>query len=215
MTTQVTNEKQKNGAETQSEPVVSGPKTPNPFLQNIKNKQTKTPVDAKPDNKPAVPDKTERPQAQQAQTNKQSQNKQPEKQQPEKKLDFSVDYSIPTLDEIALPGEKPSMPGTGGAIPIPQHILNAELAEKSKSLKLSPELIDKLAAELQESLIPEIEKTLNFAFNNALATAMDQASKATRTIVSKRISDMLPELLKRHLEELSEESADKDTPANN
>lgn len=149
--------------------------------------------------------------------------------------DFSVDYDIPTLDDIALPGEKvpplrtktgstsgssfgttsgttsgtkmESTPGTtlgtNSTIPVPKHILNAGLTSHTNNQGFSPEFIDKLAADLQEILIPEIEKSINFAFNNALATAMDQASKITKSTINKRIRDLIPELLKQHLQNVS------------
>ena len=136
--------------------------------------------------------------------------------------DFSVDYDIPTLDDIALPGEIVPTLGTRvatpsgqpigataessadinepGAIPIPRHILNSKPTNNDQSF--SPEFIDKLAADLQEILIPEIEKSINFAFNNALASAMDQASKITKSTINKRIRDLIPELLKQHLQNI-------------
>ena len=139
--------------------------------------------------------------------------------------DFSVDYDIPTLDEIALPGEIVPTLGTRvatpsgqplgtaestvginepDAIPIPRHILNTKPATDNNQ-SFSPEFIDKLAADLQEILIPEIEKSINFAFNNALATAMDQASKITKSTINKRIRDLIPELLKQHLQNVSKD----------
>jgi len=117
------------------------------------------------------------------------------------KLDFSVDYNIPTLDEIALPGdEQPATKIKKPTIPIPKHILASESnTEKNNDITLSPELIDKLGQDLVVALMPEIEKSIRYALNSTLASVMDQSARATKDIVRKRIEELLPKLIKEHL----------------
>lgn len=154
-----------------------------------------------------------------------AQDKPAEKEgQGDDKLKFSVDYSIPTLEEIALPGDH----STPDAVNKPSIADNPILSKaygntslgkaqntpttqnKSKGLEITPELVDKLAAELHETLIPEIEKAVQFAFNKALAGTLDQASKIAQTVITKRTSAMLPGLLKCHLDELAKQDPENE-----
>jgi len=129
------------------------------------------------------------------------------KAEPAPQQDFSVDYNIPTLDDIALPGNDVANNKNTANIPIPKHILKSDSDNKQaiEKLALTPELIDKLNHELQIALIPEIEKAISFALNNALATVMDQASRTTKTRVRQKIEELLPALLEKHLARITDE----------
>lgn len=129
-------------------------------------------------------------------------------QKPVKKMDFSVDYNIPTLDEIALPGDESIRKNQNTQIPIPKHILDSNnIKEKNDDITLSPEQINQLSRDLQKVLITEIEKSVTYALNSALATVMDQTSKITKNAVRKRIEELLPKLLKEHLENISQNNS--------
>jgi hypothetical protein len=117
--------------------------------------------------------------------------------------DFSADQNIPTLDEIALPGNKVTHDKNTAGIPIPRHLLKPDSGKKD--LAVTPELIDKLNHELQIALIPEIEKAISFALNNALATVMDHASRTTKARVRERIEKLLPKLIEQHLARIADE----------
>ena len=136
---------------------------------------------------------------------------QPEK--PVKKLDFSVDYNIPTLEDIALPGDESTTMGTKlHKIPIPKHILKSESSKQeneNNGVIFSPELIDQLSHDLQLALTAEIDKAITYALNNALATVMDQTAKITKMTVRKRVEELLPKLLKEHIENISQNDSPK------
>lgn len=123
---------------------------------------------------------------------------------PVKKLDFSIDYNIPTLDEIAVPGNESSSNKKTSRVLIPEHILKVDNPDKkNEGVTLSPEMIDQLSEELQLALTEEIEKAIAYALNSALATVMDQTSKLTKTTVSNRVAELLPKLLKEQLKNIS------------
>ncbi len=125
---------------------------------------------------------------------------------PVKKLDFSIDYNIPTLDEIAVPGNESSSSNITSKVLIPEHILKTDnRRKKNEGVTLSPEMINQLSEELQLALTKEIEKAIEYALNSALATVMDQTSKLTKTTVSNRVAELLPKLLKEHLKNISPE----------
>ncbi len=127
-------------------------------------------------------------------------------EKPVKKLDFSVDYNIPTLDEIALPGNESASSKKTAQAPIPKHILTTDRPRKNNGeVTLSAEMIEQLSEELQLALIKEIEKAITHALNSALATVMDQTSKLTKSTVRNRVAELLPKLLKEHLKNISPE----------
>lgn len=133
----------------------------------------------------------------------QSSNKDGQQDNTAPKLDFSVDYNIPTLDEIALPGNESDTSKNFSSIPVPPHILKSTIDKHIKET-LSPEVIEKICEDIQSALIPEVEKAISFALNNVLATVMDQASRMTKNKVHESIEKNLPALLKKTLENISQ-----------
>lgn len=126
------------------------------------------------------------------------------KTNPDPQQDFSADHNIPTLDDIALPGNDDTHNTSTAGIPISGgHISEPESGKQD--LVVTPELIDKLNHDLQIVLIPEIEKAISFALNNALATVMDQTTRMTKTRVRERIEKLLPKLLEQHLARIANE----------
>jgi len=127
-----------------------------------------------------------------------------------KRLDFAIDYNIPTLDEIAVPGGDADRSNKTSQIPIPKHILKPDISippprPKTDEVTLTADLIEQLSEELQLALNNEIEKAISYALSSALATVIDQATKATKTIVRTRVAELLPKLLKEHLKNISPE----------
>jgi hypothetical protein len=107
------------------------------------------------------------------------------------------EFSIPTLDTIAMPDEDDRDFDFGMFDPV---LIGPE--EQSMNLggrTLEPQLgaddIRRITEALRATLLPEIEKAVSYAMNHAFALAMDQASHVLRQKVQSKVNELLPKLI--------------------